>query len=622
MTVKNNYLSRCRPILASNPVRVTVLRTNFFFTLFLLTVFLSTDCAGFTESPARSDDLPTNFLPSNYPWSKTPKLVERQDGNVTDLYLTDPELAKIRTDLGLLRSKPRTDDRLVIDWIVQQKDALPPPYLFELGRRMLSLDAAKALEWHLVAIARTLYDAARCKDRSARGGIGLEIQRVPETISFISKNQDQYDEAMAAVMNRPDLLAGQASPWWLCSQGKHMVATVMDGKSIPRDNWLIPETEWPGIRERFLQAQKKDQKSIEEQRRNTIAELDGHVRVHTVFESEDSADIGDFSWFKAGQLVYEKRVPASGYDDLVLWQPDQEPKRLSRSADQSFWCAGEGNLFRIVEVQAKDESAPRTALIEHGPVESLFRETIALDGNLPFTNLVRDGGLSTTNNSGKWLLSGIDCHLVSSRRLLKKYGPSSISILKKGDGFIAFDWRDFSFGDGSTAFYHADASADAVPLAMTWPALRQECVSYDANRKAYFVSPCARGRRRVTELFKQQPCIPAWWVRPGKGVVEQQCEPRGNLRHSDYYQLPWKGGVLRLVPDSIHQGDKNIGIFVRIKGGEWRKIYSFRFVGSWNVSPDGCMIALEEFRGGHTYLNVIELCAETLLQVTGVATSD
>src|SRR5258708_4985153 len=67
--------------------------------------------------------------------------------------------------------RPDSENDALIALLERNANDLPPPFLYELARRLWARNPDVAFEWYAVAFIRGVYDGERCSDRTARQGL-------------------------------------------------------------------------------------------------------------------------------------------------------------------------------------------------------------------------------------------------------------------------------------------------------------------------------------------------------------------------------------------------------------------------------------------------------------------
>ncbi|CAA7612187.1 hypothetical protein [Magnetospirillum sp. UT-4] len=134
-----------------------------------------------------------------------------------------------------------THDGAVVAWEEDHQRALSSGFLFDLSRRLLALgEAERALEWYAVALIRGQYDAARCRDATARRAVsGLARQAAP-VARYGQAHPAEFAAAGRRALARSDLFAHTIAPDWVCAQA----LSGMGGQSagtLPPERWPAAE---------------------------------------------------------------------------------------------------------------------------------------------------------------------------------------------------------------------------------------------------------------------------------------------------------------------------------------------------------------------------------------------
>jgi hypothetical protein len=183
---------------------------------------------------------------------QTPKIEQSTRGNFTNITVTgNGTFDDVMRSVKLLTLVPASQDAAVIEELTRKKNTNPPPYLIELARRLLSTDKAEASYYVHLADTRTRYDAFRCKDKSATAGYGMMLQQLrPQLepwLKYANETPNASPGAYKTLHARDEVLASEASPWWICSHGMQAVMAAMSNRTLKSEDWLKPESEWPSI---------------------------------------------------------------------------------------------------------------------------------------------------------------------------------------------------------------------------------------------------------------------------------------------------------------------------------------------------------------------------------------
>jgi len=140
-----------------------------------------------------------------------------------------------------------SDRRDAIREVVNNSSAYMPPVLYALANALSEDYAEEAIFWYHVGRMRAVYDALRCRDKSAQAGllylrtrIGAELARsqfyrrerlvgiVQKAIDWDAKSPPNYDHR------------------WIALYGKLAASSAGDNAN----EITVPESEWPAILKR------------------------------------------------------------------------------------------------------------------------------------------------------------------------------------------------------------------------------------------------------------------------------------------------------------------------------------------------------------------------------------
>jgi hypothetical protein len=142
-----------------------------------------------------------------------------------------------------LRAPYGTDKRVAMREVLGRPGAYMPPVLYALANALAEDHPEDAIFWYHVGRIRAVYDALRCRDKTAQAGVlalrremGKALRdsqfyrrdRLPgiarKAVEWDSNNERSYDER------------------WIALYGQ--VAATSDGSD---SNIFVPESEWPAI---------------------------------------------------------------------------------------------------------------------------------------------------------------------------------------------------------------------------------------------------------------------------------------------------------------------------------------------------------------------------------------
>jgi len=136
-----------------------------------------------------------------------------------------------------------SDKRLAVREVLGKPTAVMPPVLYVLADTLAEDHPEEAIFWYHVGRLRAVYDALRCRDKSASAGM-LALRALIN--KELANSQYYRRERLLAI-------AKKAIEWdaqndrsydqrWIALYGK--VAATSDGSD---ENIFVPEAEWPAI---------------------------------------------------------------------------------------------------------------------------------------------------------------------------------------------------------------------------------------------------------------------------------------------------------------------------------------------------------------------------------------
>ena len=153
-----------------------------------------------------------------------------------------------------LRATYGTDKRLAIREVQGRPTAYMPPVLYALANALAEDHPEEAIFWYHVGRLRAVYDALRCRDKSAQAGLLALRKQLGATLI----------QAQAYRRERLVGIARKAVEWdasnsrsyderWISLYSK--VAAESDGSGS--EDIFVPEAEWPAILKRVHEAHLK-----------------------------------------------------------------------------------------------------------------------------------------------------------------------------------------------------------------------------------------------------------------------------------------------------------------------------------------------------------------------------
>ncbi|WP_198161844.1 tetratricopeptide repeat protein [Sphingomonas sp. TDK1] len=150
----------------------------------------------------------------------------------------DPEFQKIHD--------APYDDRETLATLEKGAAAMPTPYLYELARRLASLDPGRSLSTYLLARTRMAYDAARCADPAAAEALRAWDMVVAPDLRFLFAAGAPPRVAIEQALSQEATLPADTQPWWVCRSGMAEMSAAMNGQAGALK--LKPASAWPDLR--------------------------------------------------------------------------------------------------------------------------------------------------------------------------------------------------------------------------------------------------------------------------------------------------------------------------------------------------------------------------------------
>jgi hypothetical protein len=183
-----------------------------------------------------------------------PEIAINVDGKITNIYVVGDAWAGVIAKVQELRQIPSAQDAEVVGTLRKNMDALPPVYIYELVRRTCVSNPKEAGRLFHLAGVRMRYDAYRCTDQTAAGGIQATLMSLPLPDCKAALEDDTLRAGAAELVGAKELFSSKASPWWICSHGMDAVMAGLSGKTLNTAEWLTPEDKWQQVRESLSEA--------------------------------------------------------------------------------------------------------------------------------------------------------------------------------------------------------------------------------------------------------------------------------------------------------------------------------------------------------------------------------
>jgi hypothetical protein len=489
---------------------------------------------------------------------------------------------------NVLRNRPDSESPEIIANLVRDRNRLPPPYLYELARRLWGTDKNGALEWYAVGMIRARYDALRCRDTTSHQGIGYLSMVAQNVAQGIDANRAAFGEAGKRAIARPDLFDSEVAPMWICIHGIVAINSAMQKKPYGPAEAYTPEAEWPPLQEKL--------------RRDFATYFDEQAKPQDdpiAMTTEDFRRVvipgSEGAWLDEHRLVFTDRKT------LKLWsKKDGAVEELAQL--NGFWCAGNGVVSWQTGREQLDKQLYRLDYVIGVPGK-MTDSAVTLRVPLHTARMVQTSATSWSLQANAIRQSRFDCRWVQSARLSGEKNEVQWLALLPGHGFLRFSGGGGRYGQLT---YLASEDAQPVDLPVPGSALMSlEAFHYFAYRGAYLISP-VWGRRAAPP---DEKCAKLWWLYPG-GKTEEVCLPMDSVYQSNAVLFaPSKIGWLRLTQErNTPHGPKPGGAYLTRPDGRVEKILESRAL-SAAVSPDGCAVAIQHHDGSTGQkLEVFSLC--------------
>lgn len=189
-------------------------------------------------------------------YTRTPQIKSATQGQVTNTYVVGQgSWAEAIGAAQKLRQAPYNDDPAITENLRRTKNdaSSPPVFLLELARRNCADDPEQAAYDFALANIRMRYDAFRCVDKTARGGVTMSMIALPLKECKAAFSKERMIRVQKEIRNSDELFDYASSPWWLCSHGMAATEAAMANQTLERDDWLRPESAFPAIQAKLIE---------------------------------------------------------------------------------------------------------------------------------------------------------------------------------------------------------------------------------------------------------------------------------------------------------------------------------------------------------------------------------
>jgi WD40 repeat protein len=162
--------------------------------------------------------------------------------------VVDADTVRQLATFEIVSGRPMSDNDIIVPWIKQNVDRLIPTFLYDLADRLFANDRDGALDWYAIALVRARYDADRCTDPIVEPLGALSHAAGGDLAAYLREYPEALAEAIARVLNRPDLTVDAISPLWICLRGVGGIRKLPPGHRVDPGTAVKQAAEWPTIR--------------------------------------------------------------------------------------------------------------------------------------------------------------------------------------------------------------------------------------------------------------------------------------------------------------------------------------------------------------------------------------
>lgn len=538
-------------------------------------------------------------------WGRAAEISEVKGASVPlldNVRIMDAKEARRNDPFTMLHDKPTSENGKIIPQLVANSNVLPPPYLYELSRRLWPTDKSASMEWLAIGMARARYDALRCADKTARQGIQFLPMIAPDVIKGLEQDRKAFGEAGKHALTKSDLFVDAVSPMWICMHGMGAINSALQGKKLAESEWLVPASEWAALREgvykdlsRYFDEQEKPQDDPIPMSKTR------YPRITLTGRPADG-----YAWFNDRQLVattMEADLDSKPVRRLAIWGVDGS--RQDVGTPSGMWCAGNGVIAWQTAAEKLENKAERLTFAVGKP-GAWTTQNIELKRS--FLNAVMAQGFSQSWSRPANALrqSPFDCRWETNETLSGPGYTTQWIPLLPGHGAIQFDPPTNVSLSGKASWVSKNGETFQLPL--EGRALSLESFRYVSWKNGYFVAP-------VWSRFRYEgappACVPAAWIYPIESRIEEVCVPFDPANQSNAVMFsPSRAGWLRATSArNTPHGPKPGGLYLVRPDGKTEKLVE-TLIDSWNVSPDGCRVAFRhrDSDSGPYELDILTLC--------------
>jgi len=509
-------------------------------------------------------------------------------GKITNITVNTPELKEQNEYLKRLQTTPLTDEAAWQD-LFDRRNEITPPLLYELALRTFSRDKEEAVKWFWIAGIRSRLDAVLCTDTTAAQGILFISQRANAVAIYIKENPVLAGQIGLKALEEEDLMAGTASPWWICSHGVQAANTALKGNNPKNLDWLKPTEDWEPLFDKILAAYKVQFESLFEPMDDPVPliEINGNW-----ITSEFEGHYKKMQWLDNETLVFaEEGGNYKNPNYLYLWNMSSEPRLISDDLKWVDFCVSNEILFfeTALEWLKTENGTIRKRIYQRGKID--FLQTYNLEEPWKTIEEMKAEGATSFIQDSEWGLNPITCNWETSKTLNQDFPkPYQWVSLGKEKGFLVSVKDHEKFGTGF--FYLADENS--APRELSKINFNLRCLKEIGFENSmgilmgceldfvdYKGRPLYEGQNKIFLLnFDSDQAV----------LTEEPYEFLPN-EQAGTFTLYTKRGLFRTLEErKTPLGKKEGGLYWYKGNGEIVKIWE-GYPKLADVSPDGCRIA-------------------------------
>ena len=142
--------------------------------------------------------------------------------------------------------------------------AFTPPVIYALANALAAAEPEPAIFWYHVGRVRAVYDALRCRDKTARAGlIYLRKQLSPELVRLLATRPERLVRQVHQAVEWDAVYPQDYDHRWIALFGN--VSRSSSGEDP--GEVTVPESQWPALRKYVHEAHLKSVKGFVDQKR-------------------------------------------------------------------------------------------------------------------------------------------------------------------------------------------------------------------------------------------------------------------------------------------------------------------------------------------------------------------